>query len=433
MIRKRHQSLIRSKSLKQLRASFVAAMIATVGLACLNGCVSARMSDHVSSRLFRAGRYDEAADSLREGLKKQGENGRDQLLYLLDLGLSLHAAGKYDESNKVFLDADKIAEIKDYTSLATEGGTLLVGDNLKDYKGEDFEKVMINTYLAMNYALMGDPENALVEARRVNRKLYLMVTEGQRKYQQNAFARYLSAIIYEGERNYNDAYVDYKKTWELEPQTPGLGRDLWRMAWLLGMPDEMERWDQEYSLTQEDHAQAKLLAPKTGKSEIVILYENGISPIKRENPHWRVLPKFYPRFNPVLFAKVEVNGEIKGNTARLHDIEATAIENLDEKYGGLIAKKVAGVVTKEVVADQVEKRTGSPLIGFLTRVAFYASDQADLRSWNLLPKDLQLARIIVDPGTYRVRLLPEGAGPTPEKSIQVAAGKKVFVNFRYVP
>ncbi|MDT9145932.1 hypothetical protein RSW78_25215, partial [Escherichia coli] len=67
-----------------------------------------------------------------------------------------------------------------------------------------------------------------------------------------------------------------------------------------------------------------------------------------------VLPRFYPRHNPVSSAEVALNGAIVGRTAVLHDIESTAIENLDEKYGGLIARRIAGVVAKEVVADQIE-------------------------------------------------------------------------------
>lgn len=397
------------------------------------GCVSARMSDHVSDRLFREGRYEDAAVKLEEGVKDQGEEGRDLLLYLMDLGLAYHAAGKYEESNQALLRADKIAEIKDYTSLATEGATLLTSENIKDYKGEDFEKVLINTYLAMNFSLMGNHESALVEARRVNRKLYLMVTEGQRKYKQNAFARYLSAIIYEAEKEYNDAYVDYKKTRELLPDYPGLGRDLWRMAYFLRMPDEMARWDREYHLTAQDHEAAKQLRPRSGKGEIIVLYENGISPIKRPNPAFKSLPRFFPRFNPVSYATVEVDGVSASATAPLHDIERTAITDLDEKYAGLIAKKIGGVVAKEVVAHQVEKQTNSPLAGFLTRLFFYASDQADLRSWNLLPKDLQVARIVVEPGVRTVKLHPVGAASLSEKTVQVDAGKKVFVNFRYIP
>jgi hypothetical protein len=397
------------------------------------GCVSARMSDRASDDLFRQGRYEEAAARLQKGAVDQGESGRDLLLFLLDVGLSLHSAGKFEESNRAFQQADKIAEIKDYTSLAAETATLLTSDNLKDYKGEDFEKVLINTYLAMNYALMGDNENALVEARRVNRKLYLMVSEGGKKYKQNAFARYLSAIIYEEENNYNDAYIDYKNTWKLNPAYPGLGLDLWRCAWQLRMPEEMERWNSTFHLSQEDHAKAKQQGPRSEQGEIVVLYENGISPIKRPNPAFSELPKFYPRFNPVSSAQVEVNGEPKGTTFILENIEDTAIANLEEKYGGMVAKKVAGLVAKEGVAYGIGKQTNSPLIGFLAKIAMYASDQADLRSWNLLPRDLQLLRVPVAPGSYQVRVIPTGAMPLPTKTIQIEAGKKVFVNFRYIP
>lgn len=391
------------------------------------------MSDHESDSLFRAGSYGQAADRLKKGLEKQGENGRDSLLFLLDIGLSLHSAGKYEESNQAFLKAEQIAEIKDYTSLASESATLLTSDNIKDYKGEDFEKILINTYLALNYALLGDEENALVEARKVNRKLYLMITDGQRKYKQSAFARYLSAILYEAEHNYNDAYIDYKNTWDLEPNFVGLPKDLWRCAWQLRMPDEMERWDTTFNLSEVDHADAKRIGPLSVKSELIVVYENGISPIKRPNPQFTQLPKFYRRFNPVTEARVEVNGEFKGIPAVLEDVESTAIHNLDEKYGGMIAKKIAGVVAKETVAYGIARQTHSPILGGLARLIFYVSDQADVRSWNLLPRDLQILRIVVDAGTYTVRLLPTGAAALPEKTVQVGPGKKVFVNFRYIP
>lgn len=397
------------------------------------GCMSARMSDHNSDRLFRDGQYDDAAASFKKGLEEQGENGRDTLLYLLDLGLSLHNAGKFEESNKVFLKADKIAEIKDYTSLATESATLLTTDQIKDYKGEDFEKILINTYLAMNYALMGAHEDALVEARRVNRKLYLMVTDGQRKYKQNAFARYLSAILYEAEGDYGDAYIDYKKTYELEPEFPGLALDLWRTARVEGMRDQMEKWDEEFSLKEEDHRKALQSLPRSGNGEIIVLYENGISPVKKPNPHFYQVPKFFPRYNPVSYAKVEINGEVQGPTQRLHDIEWTAIHNLEEKYGAIVAKKIAGIVAKEAVGYGIEKATDSPLLGLLAKLFFYVTDQADCRSWNLLPKDLQIARFPVKPGTYQVRVIPIGGPSSSEKTIQVTAGKKVFVNFRYMP
>ena len=391
------------------------------------------MSDQESDRLFRRGRYEEAAGRLEKGLKSHGEDGKDSLLYLMDIGLSYHSAGKYEESNQAFLKADKMAEIKDYTSLAAEGATLLTSENIKHYPGEDFEKILINTYLAVNYALLGDHENALVEARRVNHKLHLMVTEGKRKYKQNAFARYLSAVLYEADGSYDDALIDYKEAAKLVPDFPGLGRDLWRCAKAAHMPDEMEDWAEKFSLTARDREIAKQVGPWSKKGEIIVLYENGISPVKRPNPILYSIPSFFPRYNPVMGAHIEINEEYKGDTSVLENIEDTAIKNLDEKYGGIIAKKVAGVVAKELVAKGVEDQTKSPILGFLARILMYASDQADLRSWNLLPRDLQILRIPVEEGTYRVRATPIGRLTLPEKVVQVGARKKVFVNFRFMP
>ena len=132
-------------------------------------------------------------------------------------------------------------------------------------------------------------------------------------------------------------------------------------------------------------------------------------------------------------SQVEIDGQTKGSTAVLEDIEATAIENLDEKYGGLIAKKIAGVVVKEAIAYGLARETHSPILGLIAQVALFAGDQADLRSWNLLPRDLQIFRLPVAPGAHRVKLVPIGGQPLPEKIIEVAAGKKMFVNFRYMP
>lgn len=414
-------------------------LLAAAVSAGLTGCASARMSDTRSDMLFRTRQYDAAADRLKGGLTEQGENGRDVLLYLLDIGLSLHSAGKYAESTQYFLKADKVAEIKDYTSLSREAGTLLTSDNIKDYKGEDFENVLISTYLAMNYSLQGNYEDALVEARRVNQKLYMMVSEGKRKYKQNAFARYLSATLYEATGDVNDAYVDYKETYKLAPAFPGLGRDLWRMARLGSEQDDMEQWDSRFGLTEEDHRAAMLPADRAHKAEIIVLYENGISPIKRPNPYFTELPKFYPRYNPVAAAQVDLfglngaGGHSVARTAMLENIETTAIENLDEKWGGMLAKKVVGLAAKTAIAYEVGKNT-DPLLGELVGWALVASDQADVRSWNLLPHDLQIARIAVDPGTYSIRVTPLGAGyALPDKSVQVAAGHKVFVDFRYMP
>ncbi len=402
------------------------------------------MGDGKSDELFRKRDYDAAAANLIKGLEKEGVDGRDGLLYLLDIGLSLHTAGRYEESTNYFLAADRAAEIKDYTSLATEAGTLLTTDQIKQYKGEDFENVLISVYLAMNFAMQGKRESALVEAKRVNRKLYLMRTEGKRKYKQNAFARYLSAVLYEADGNWNDANVDYKFVADLAPDFPGIGRDLYAMAAKFGDRSAMRRLEEKYKLSEEERAAAKVRTSSKGASEIIVIFQNGISPRKGPDPGFHSIPRFFPRPNPVSHAEVVVHGEganqalkKRDQTRTLMNIESVAIQNLEEKWGGLLAKKLAGVVAKEALGSVIDSSTGNKGIGTLVKLALYVSDRADTRSWNLLPKELQIARIPVPPGTYSVAANlagnPAAIGNLPPKTIQVRPGEKVFVNFRYMP
>ena len=48
-----------------------------------------------------------------------------------------------------------MSEVKDYVSIGTEAATLFTNDSIKQYKGEDFEKVIINALLAIDYSVQG--------------------------------------------------------------------------------------------------------------------------------------------------------------------------------------------------------------------------------------------------------------------------------------
>lgn len=413
-------------------------LVLFISLTLMSGCASVRMGDTEADRLFKSGDYAQAAEHLKKGLEKETLEGKDGLLYLLDYALALHTAGRFEESTKAFIKADALTEIKDYTSLSAEAATLLTSDNIKQYKGEEFENVLINVYNAMNFACLGKYENARVEARRVNRKLNLMITEGKRKYQQNAFARYLSAIVWEADKNWNDAYIDYKMAYELMPSFPGIGEDLWRMAYRLQNERDLSKWEKTFGLSAEIRAREKKRASPDRPGEIVVIFQNGLSPIKRPDPGFHSVPKFYPRTNLVSHADVTIlsgGKEVDRNSTKiLMDIEAVAIQNLDEKWGGIVAKKIAGAVAKEVIGNQIDKATKNSGLGTLFKLVAYASDQADVRSWNLLPKNLQIARFWVDPGTYEVKATPVGDGVSiPAKTVAVRKGEKIFVTFRYMP
>lgn len=447
----RQISMLESTKVYKMRTTHLLRTIAiSILFATLVGCGDYTHTTQKAREEYYAGQYLAAAESLKAGAN---EEGPDQLLYILDRATALYNGGMFDEAIKEFSRADKMAEIKDYTSLSKEAASLVVNDRLLPYKGEDFEKVLINQYLALCYLMKSDTEAALVENRRVNRKLYLMISEGKRKYRLNPMARLLSALIYESQGQFNDAYIDYKAVQKLLPSMVSLGPHLYATAWASGISEDLEKWQKQYGLSAEQLSAAKA---ELKQAEIIFILEVGKAPIKQPHPQWHALPKFYPRPNPVASVRLSISSQggseqvgyqVAGDSWPLFDIEATAIKDLDEKWAGLLAKRIGGVVIKETAATIVDEKV-SPILGMAMRIGGFVADQADLRSWLTLPQNFQIIRYRVPiPGKYEVRLQPLDASGNPavgyapiEKSIEVpewahkgrpkAPAPKVFVPVR---
>lgn len=330
------------------------------------------------------------------------EDGKDQLVYLFERGTVRRAAGHYEDSIKDFLLADKLSEIKDYTALATEAASVITTDAIRQYKGEEFEHVLVSAYLAMNYAALGKLEDAIVECRRVNRKLERLRSEGKRNYELNAFAQYLSGVLYEKERNWNDANIDYKKTSQILPEFSRIKKDLIKGALRTGNDADMNKWRRNFGVDNNDIEEAR----KELKSEgsVVLLYENGFAPEKITSPQWQELPEYRKRYNRHRAANLYLDGNLVARSEILYDVEKVAFQNLKQKYAGYIAKRIAGVVAREVIGDQIDKKTNNSGLGVLFKVAMYAANQADLRAWLTLPKDFQVARAEIAPGKYHATI-----------------------------
>ena len=126
-------------------------------------------------------------------------------------------AGKLKESNQVFMQADRLAELIDYQSVSRIAGSLAFNEEMVQYKGDTFEKIFINAYLAMNFLQMGQLDDALVEARRINEKYLKYRADEKQAFELNSFSKYLSAVIWEASRSYDDAYIAYAEAYKIDP------------------------------------------------------------------------------------------------------------------------------------------------------------------------------------------------------------------------
>lgn len=404
------------------------------------------------------------ADSLVERHKAQyGE--RNAVLYDLDRAMTLHLAGRYAESN-TYLHAAETRMDQLYTkSLTAETGAMFTNDNLLSYEGEDFEKVMVNVTSALNYVYLGQWDEALVEARKVDHKLNLFNDRYAKKniYKEDAFARYLTGILYEAKGEINDAFIAYRKSYETyqdyqkdygTPLSPTLPRDLLRVTEALGLAEEHQAYREKFQDTrwppQKEFGR---------QGELIFISLDGRSPFKEDFfidapiPDGQggiyllrvALPRFVPQPTDVAYAEVHLIGPqgavASQRTFLMEDITAIAKKNLEDRIGRITAKAIARATAKFVAAREIRKKAkDNPLTQFLTDVGTnvysIVSEQSDKRSWRTLPGQIRMVRLPVSPGSYTVaveyytfdqRLITR---KTDEVAIQ--AGEKKFLSYRFL-
>lgn len=340
---------------------------------------------------------EKALEPLAE--KKDG----DQLVYLLDYSVALQMGGKIKESSQALQQADRLAEMQDYTSLSREAGSLLLNQEMVQYKGDSFEKFYINAYAALNYLELGQLDEALVETRRMNEKYVKINSEDRKTFEKNVFGKYLSAMIWEANQNWDDAYIAYNEAYKLDPTIPFIDADLIRSSKRARRMDTYQQWKKSFPQVAE-----KKEWYDKNYGELVIIYEQGWGPRKVQiggpgiyaggyNP-----PILQPVRNKVIGMKAAISGVGEFESRTVYDVEHAAIETLQHDYAWLSAKRIGAFATKEVVADQIRQKNEA--LGNVAWLAMQLSERADLRQWSTLPQTVQLVRVPLKVGTYNVNL-----------------------------
>jgi len=282
--------------------------------------------------------------------------------------------------------------------------------------------------LAIDFLMLGDFDAALVETRRLNEKLEHYKVDSKKNYEQNVFAIYLSALIWEHNRDWDDAYIAYEHAYKLSPNIEYLKKDLIRAAINARRYEQAKKWEKKFGIRRKKSWQNPKMA------EVVLIYQQGWGPRKQPNPKWRRIPKLFPVDSYTQGAVLEVVGRGKENAQPIYSVQDVSIKTLDDQYAPLVAKRIAAVAAKEVISDQVRQKNEA--LGAILNIAMHVADRADLRQWSTLPESFQIAKLRLKPGKYRVRIKGvDGSGnPTGELSEELElvakAGKKTFFNWR---
>lgn len=402
-----------------------------MALVALSGCASDYVARTQNVRqAYESGDHVVALQRLVE-LEKDGSR-KDRLLVLLDKGMLQHAQGQYADSVRTLTEAERLADELDVISVSEEAGTLLSNERERAYRGEDFEKLMINVLQALNYAQLGKDEAALVEVRRVHLRLDRMVSEEKKPYEQLAIARYLGGVLWEDQGNADSAFIDYYKAWELNPSLGHLAGPLLRLAEKTGRKDAFK--ELRAAFPDADHSPLK-----PGEGEVVVVVETGLSPEK--------VPMEVPYDGPGVDRSARVNliavpsfrdrwaegtttvrvGPERQTAVTVTSIESVAKQHLDDRVGRAMARSVASVALKAGIAAGAGAVSRSEALGALTFLLLNQANEADLRSWLSLPAEFQVARFRLLAGEYPVTV---DSGATGDAKVQVRPGRVSLVVMR---
>ena len=361
--------------------------------------------------LYEAGHYHLALQKLQSSSVK--EQSRNRLLYQLELAMVYDRLGRLQKSRRALSQAAQIAEELYTVSISKEAASYVVSSDAAEYRGEDYEKIFIHTMLAMSYLRSNALQEALVEARRINLRLHAINRghgDAQNRYNEDAFARYLAAMIHEADGNVDSAFIDYRKAWQLY-------RGEFKIFNNAYVPRQVA-----LALYDMSHAAQRRVEPALHKSltraqrqlsktraEVAVIHQLGRIARKEAQEFLLPIDKQVVRFSfPVVVARhvdygrsgviLQTRGKERFIAAeQMLNLDQVAQVALEDRRARLTAKQVTRLIAKGVMTDQVHRNFGA-LAGVAFNLYAVATETADTRSWSLLPARLAVTRFAFPAG-----------------------------------
>ena len=422
-------------------------LLACFVLVVAGSCATYYRSNIAFNEVFERGDLNKALKTLQE--KPSEGAGKKKFLYFVNNGLVLSLLGKYVESNYYFERAFNFGE--DYRiNYLNEAATYFTNPNFAVYRGEDHEHLMVLYYKAINYLKLHKTDEALVECRRLNIRLQQLSDRYSTpdKYRKDAFVHTLMGIIYESDKDYNNAFIAYRNAVEVyegeflqlfKVGVPDqLKHDLVRAAKLSGL-------DEEYELLRKKFGMPDIETVEHTGGELVFFWHNGLSPVKTE---WSVtfaiaqrdgmvhfsnnalglnysfsasdytagdirslskldvyrltLPKYVERPEYFISATLSMDS-VQYPVQLLEDVNKVAFKCLEERMNLELSKALLRLAIKKASEHQAgsgKERWVGAVVGLINVL----TEQADTRNWQTLPHTISYARIPLHAGSNVVKL-----------------------------
>lgn len=443
----------------------------------LTGCATYYQQNEAFNSYFMQGDIASANKVLDKD--KKSNRSKNRALFLLNKGTLAWMQQDYVAATNYFNEADLYIEDQ-RKSFGSEALAMLTNPMSKPYVPEDFENVMLNFYKALSYLEIGSTEEALVECRRVNEKLYALndkyPKKHQNRYSDDAFAHTLMGLIYDSAGDSNNAFIAYRNAFNIyegnyiknfnTPAPQQLKEDLLRSAYQTGLTKEYEFYRSKFGF---DHKRKN-----KNEGDVVLIWLTGLGPVKAE---WSInfsaingsngyltmvnndeditlpffvgdmdrntrnsfsdldfvriaFPKYQERFPHYTNASVWVNDSTAFKLDKGQDINSIAFKTLKDRMVREMANSLLRLATKQ--AMEAYARSKDDNFGAIIGIFNAITEKADTRNWQTLPHSIHYTRISLNAGKQEVKLRvnsPSGESREQVIEVDVKAGETKFTTF----
>lgn len=419
-------------------------LLAFIALMLTSGCASMAHKKELSAfnDLYSSGQYIEAANT---EIKERGEKKSDpsKLLQSLQAAAALRYAQQYQQSSLLFDECEDIIKHHNEQIMAADAvsnvGAVLVNDAVLNYRGREYDGVMVNTYKALNFWKEGKRDLARIEFNRaLDRqrrakerfaaeivKLKKDLAKKQEEENKKAQAKNQNAPQMDINKNVNNPEIDtilkekYSNLYEFETYPDFINPFTTYMAGLFFMSEgdyskATTLLKEAYGMVEKNSTVANDFAHVEGMTggqnsktkHTWVIFENGLGPEKKE---FRIdlpillftdkvkytgiaLPKLKFRNQAYSHLTINNSGNKVGQTSILASMDRVVQTEFKKRYPATVTRAVTSTLIKTFGQYLAQKQFGD-LGGFAAALYQGATTAADIRIWTALPKEFQIAKV----------------------------------------
>ena len=442
-----------------------------VGAACVAVACSSYVKRSTAIRgALATSQYDAALDEIASI-----DPSNSLLLLLYEQGMVMHCKGDFAASNLAFERAEAVMDAL-YTRSVTRGvASMAVSETIAQYRGDAFEAVFVNYYKILNYLALGDAEGAMVECRRVNRRLQMFHDGGETYFVNDPFLQYLTGMVYAHGGDRTDAEVSYRLATRLyddpafaamTPTPPTVFCDAASLARSIGDGEAVREYAGRAQCPEDGLARVNVfldcgeIAQKGEANVVLPIFENDrwdddekfayeLSSRYGQPYSSNIRVKYWlkvalptlapapPRYTRAVVrarpADTRAGAESETAALLVENLDAHALRAFQEKQSTLLVRAIVRGLIKYAAFNAADKKDEG--LGAVVNILNIATETADTRSWSTLPQSVWLARLDLPPGEYEIDadlFSDDGVrrATVSLRGVQVPRGGMVFRNAR---